>query len=112
MVEVKLYLYDAQEIAFLAQFEAALAQKRNMQPVMQTETPLAHAPTSEPGVDGTAQGTGPREVSDIEVAQAITTYAKTHGAPAAKDMLVSFGVDRVTKIPPEKRAEFMAKVGA
>lgn len=106
MVEVKLTLFDAQEIVMLAQLEAALDQKRSAAPpFMQAETPQAPEPEPAPAAP---------EVDDLTIQRAITEYAQRpgKGVPAARELLQEFGVSKVGEIPQERRAEFMAKVNA
>ena len=146
MIEVKLYLYDAQEIALMSQFEAILQQKRS-QMLETTPTPLTPQPaqtstpsgvnipaaptastltsahveapaggtvmmndTEEPAVIGAGGGLPPVpvEVDDVTIQRTITAYGQKHGVPATvAKMQELFGVSQASKVPAERRAEFV-----
>lgn len=127
MIEVKMYLYDAQEIALMSQFEAILTQKRAQAgeavvPGANTEpnaTPPSPAPTSPlttahveaPASDAVlmnAPAPAVVEVDDVTIQRTITAYGQKHGVPATvAKMQELFGVSQASKVPAERRADFV-----
>lgn len=127
MIEVKMYLYDAQEINMMAQFEAILAQKRAQAPAFaQGGTDAAPAVATQggsepasatvpeaPDVQGAAHTPVPMpsapDVDDVTMQRTITTYGQKNGVPATvARMQELFGVSQASKVPTERRAEFVA----
>ena len=115
MIEVKMYLYDADEIALMAQFESILTQKRAMattpaqpgvglavagaqsQPSMSTVTCVVTEPVESEVVD------------DVTMQRTITAYGQKHGVSATiARMQEIFGVSKASQVPAERRAEFVA----
>lgn len=126
MIEVKMYLYDATEIALMSQFEAILTQKRNTPP--STPNPeIVHTPAPSP-LDGvrvespasdavlvndTPSAPPAVEVDDVTVQRTITAYGQKHGIPATvAKMQEVFGISKASLCPAERRAEFVQVFGA
>lgn len=131
MIEVKMFLYDALEISLMSQFEAILQQKRAQAgettvappPLAQTSTPsevnIPAAPTAstltsahvEAPAGDTVMMNAPApavEVDDVTVQRTITAYGQKHGVPATvAKMQELFGVSQASKVPVERRAEFV-----
>ena len=118
MIEVKMYLYDADEIALMAQFESILTQKRAMQtPPVQPGVGLTVAGAeSQPGEPGGITGlvvvnspVASEVVDDVTMQRTITAYGQKHGVSATiARMQELFGVSKASQVPAERRAEFVA----
>lgn len=64
--------------------------------VVEDDAPMGTAPVAEvPGVD--------------DCRAALKAYSDANGVPAAMGLLREFGVERISDVPPDRRAEFIQK---
>lgn len=103
---------DAVEIQMVAQLQQYIEQKRMQQFSPPPQQPVADVPAPEQPPEPVTAAEAPPVPSDIEVASAITKFAQDRGIDKAKALLEEFGAKRVMDVPPERRAELLAKVRA
>jgi len=118
ITQVKIYLNDAQELQWFAQFQGIIANYRAGQAQNEIQAPGEttdpQAPADVPGIEPEGKVVGhiqPKEEPKVEYAdleKVVMAYLQKNGVPATRQKIADFGYPQLDKVPAEKWAELKA----
>jgi hypothetical protein len=107
--KITIYLNDAQELQWFAQFQAVVANYRANLPQNEELTGgQVSGETQDAAVVGHIQPKEEPKVEYPDLEKVVMVYLNKYGVPATRQKIADFGYPQLDKVPAEKWAELKA----